>query len=231
MEHPKIRRFFSSGLHYPYIVLFLSLVLVISLSPIFADIGIGAFLLSAFLFLILFAGIYALSERRIPVLIAISIAGCSVTGGILFLAFGMIEGFVLHYGTLIIFYGFMVLVIMSDLFRSKEISNRTISGAVCVYLLIGFIFATAYFLIENLWPCSFAFSGSFFAEPLQAYPKLLYYSFITLTTTGTGDIYPTIDSVRALATLEAICGIFYIAIFITGMISILTVSEKKWEKK
>lgn len=231
MEHPKIRRFFSSGLHYPYIVLFFSLILVIFFSPIFAEIGIGAYLLSGFLFLILFAGIYTLSERRIFLLIAIFIAGFSVAGGILFLAFGMVEGLVLHYGTLIIFYGFMVLVIMSDLLRSREISNRTISGAVCIYLLIGFVFATAYFLIENLWPSSFAFAGSPFSEPLQAYPKLLYYSFITLTTTGTGDIYPTVDSVRALATVEAICGIFYIAIFITGMISILTVREKKWEKE
>jgi voltage-gated potassium channel len=231
MEHPKVCRFFSSGLHYPYVVLFFSLILVIFFSPIFAYIGIGAYLLSAFLFLILFAGIYALSERRIFVLISIFIAACSAAGGILFLAYGMVEGFVLHYGSLIIFYGFMVFVIMSDLFRSREISNRTISGAVCVYLLVGFLFATAYFLIENFWPGSFAFAGSPFSEPLQAYPKLLYYSFITLTTTGTGDIYPMVDSVRALATIEAICGIFYIAIFITGMISILTVRDKKWEKK
>ena len=230
MEHPKICRFFSSGLHYPYIVLFLSLIVVIFFSPLFADTGIGGFLLSAFLFLIFFSGIYTLCERRIPVLIAICIAGCAVAGGILFLAYGMVAGFILQYGSLIVFYGFMALVIMSDLFRSREISNRTISGAICVYLLIGFIFATSYFLIENLWPNSFGFSGSYFSEPLESYPKLLYYSFITLTTTGTGDIYPMVDSVRALATLEAICGIFYIAIFITGMISILTVREKKWEK-
>lgn len=213
----------ESGIHYPYIVLFFSLILVVLFSPIFAHSGLGASLLAGFLLLVLFTGIYALSERRIAVLIAICIAASVIAGVILFIAFGMQYGFFIQYAAMIIFYGLIILVIMSDLFRSSEITNRTISGAVCVYLLVGFVFATAYFLVENLWPGSFAFAGSPFPDPMQAFPKLLYYSFITLTTTGTGDIYPMVDSVRALVTLETICGIFYIAIFITGMISILTV--------
>ncbi len=230
MKFLEKRRRDDEGLHYPYIVLFLSLIVVISLSPLFASPGIGAVLLTAFMFVILFSGIYALCERRVPVLAATCIALGSVAGGILFLGFGIFSGFVLQYALMILFYSFVVFVILFDLLRSDEISSRTISGAVCVYLLVGFVFATAYFLVENLWSGSFAFEWTLFSEPLHAYPRLLYYSFITLTTTGTGDIYPMVDGVRALATLEAILGIFYIAIFITGMISILTVRGRKKEK-
>jgi len=216
-----------SNLQIRYVFLLAALILVILFSPTFAHPGFGSVILATFMFIVLFSGIYAISERRGPVLVTLLVALIAASGGVLYFLFHVQAGFFVHYSAMVIFYIFTILFILTDLFRSKSITGRTITGAICVYLLIGFSFATSYYLMENFLYGSFSLAGSQISDPEYAFPVFLYYSFITLTTTGTGDIYPLIDSARALVTFQVICGIFYIAVFITGMISILSIEGRK----
>ncbi|MDG2155078.1 MAG: ion channel [Gammaproteobacteria bacterium] len=118
----------------------------------------------------------------------------------------------------------LIFCIMSAIFILAEITadlkvdaNRVVGG-ICLYLLIGLVFGIAYTILEALLP------GSFSKMPEQAQSmnsELIYYSYVTLTSVGYGDIVPLRPLVRTIAYLEAIIGVFYMAIMIGSMIGLL----------
>lgn len=97
------------------------------------------------------------------------------------------------------------LAIFAGLWRQLTITVQSITGALCVYLLIGMFFA-------NIDGSVAAFSAhSFFAsEPSPSRSDLAYFSFVTLTTTGYGDFVPAIPLARLLAIVEALIGQLYL---------------------
>jgi len=97
-------------------------------------------------------------------------------------------------------------------------------GAVCVFLLIGVIWAIAYTLLELLAPGSFA--GQAAGPPAGWDSGWLYFSFVTLTTLGYGDILPVSGLARTLAYMEAVVGQFYVAVLVASLVSAY-VSAKK----
>ena len=92
----------------------------------------------------------------------------------------------------------------------------TLSGAVSVYLLIGITFGQLYDLVETLWPGCFV--ANLANGETLGWSQLLFYSFMTLTTVGYGDITPAIDATRSLAILEGTIGVLYVAILIARLI-------------
>jgi hypothetical protein len=89
--------------------------------------------------------------------------------------------------------------------RDHAITLRTMAGVLCVYLLIGSAFAFAYGIV------SVVESGSFFAQqPDGDISDFLYFSFVTLTTTGYGDLTAAQDFGRSLAITEALIGQIYL---------------------
>ena len=87
---------------------------------------------------------------------------------------------------------FLVAVILRTLFLRRAVTGDDVAGALCVYLLIGAAFGHAYALVEGLAPGSFrgdALAGT--AAPANAYLLLTYFSYVTLTTLGYGDITGT----------------------------------------
>lgn len=93
--------------------------------------------------------------------------------------------------------------------------NRLI-GAVCVYLLMALAWAVGYALLALYMDG--AFEGLIGVEFGVIWPELIYFSFVTLTTLGYGDISPVNSLAKALAYLEAVVGQMYIAILIAGLI-------------
>jgi hypothetical protein len=100
-----------------------------------------------------------------------------------------------------------------------RVTLRRVEGAIIVYLLIGFIFAGAYDLIEAAFPDSFAL----LADRVSQYtPRgdVLFFSFVTLTSTGYGDQVPVHPVARAVAILEALTGQLYLAIVLARLVSL-----------
>jgi hypothetical protein len=106
------------------------------------------------------------------------------------------------------------IVIVHSLIRRRVIDLRTVLGAVCVYILIGMI-----------WSFAFAAAGTFDSEQFFAQQSratvadYLYFSFVTLTTTGYGDLTAARGLGRALAVLEALTGQLYLVTVIALLIS------------
>lgn len=116
--------------------------------------------------------------------------------------------------------GFIVIAVWcasSQVIGSNEISANRVIGAVTLYLLFGVLLAIIYAVVEKIVPGSFA--G--LSEPLaQGWSSdWLYFSFVTMTTLGYGDITPVSASARTLAYLQAVFGQFYIAILVAGLVS------------
>lgn len=98
-----------------------------------------------------------------------------------------------------------------------ELDTNRLVGAICVYLLLGVIWALFYSLIDLAVPASFEGIGEGTSKGLNS--DWLYFSFVTLTTLGYGDITPLSATARSLAYMEAIAGQFYVAILVAGLVS------------
>ncbi len=123
-----------------------------------------------------------------------------------------------------IFITLAILLMGNRIFWSKRVQGDTITGGICIYLLLGTLGALLYQIIFTLDPQSF--SGNI--ETLQEgddFSNLLYFSFTTLTTLGYGDIVPHNKVAMILANLEAIIGQMYPAIFIARLVSLYTTEE------
>ena len=118
-------------------------------------------------------------------------------------------------GSLIFYCGIAYAAARQVLF-SGEIELNTIVGTVAVYILLGLIWSVLYLIALEFWPHSF--EGIEYQDWRDNFGITSYFSYITLTTLGYGDISPTIAVTRTLAYLEAITGTFYMAVVVASMI-------------
>ena len=116
---------------------------------------------------------------------------------------------------------FMVLIlILKKIMKVKEITLDTIFGAVNVYLLMGMSFAMIYGLIVSIDPGAIVYGGHGIESEANPLFSLMYYSFVTLTTLGYGDILPISPMAKTVAYLEAVFGVMYMAILVASLVSI-----------
>jgi len=103
-------------------------------------------------------------------------------------------------------------------FGGTLVDRNLLFGAMCVYLLMGLIWAILYGLIFQFLPGSF--NGIEGVDGKAPMDTLLYFSFITLASLGYGDITPVAPLARTLAYLEVISGQLYIAIMLAGLVGL-----------
>jgi hypothetical protein len=99
--------------------------------------------------------------------------------------------------------------------------NR-IAGGISIYMLIGLIWASLYFFLSLVDPQAFNGVSDFRTDDVQllrsTYMDLLYYSYVTLSTLGYGEITPASRAAQSFAYLEAICGVMYIAVLVSALV-------------
>ena len=106
---------------------------------------------------------------------------------------------------------------MKQVAFGTDISANRLFGAVCVYLLLGVIWALTYSIVELAMPGSFSGFAAWSDRGWDS--EWIYFSFVTMTTLGYGDLLPVSATARALAYLQAVFGLFYIAILVAGLVS------------
>jgi hypothetical protein len=113
--------------------------------------------------------------------------------------------------------GFLGALLLARVMRDGRINRNRIMGAIGSYLLIGIVFAQAYRLLAAFVDNAFAIGGV--PADLSAIgARLPYFSFITLTSTGYGDITPLHPYARALATMEALAGNLVLAVLVARLV-------------
>ncbi len=199
-----------------FLFLLISIVLMFTLRPFLEGfIGINV-LVDIFATLILLSGIYAASSSKRVLYIALLIAfptlilywtNTFANLSSLYLASKVFGGF---------FYAFMIVVILNYLFKEKQITTDVIAGAICAYFLIGLMWSSVFAILEFSQPGSFEIPASLHEESFS----FTYYSFVTLTTLGYGDITPITTPARSFSLLEAITGQIYLATLVAKLVAI-----------
>ena len=115
--------------------------------------------------------------------------------------------------------------VLFQVFRAGRITAYRIQGAIVAYLLLGLVWAAAYGAIDHVIPGAFQFPPAPVAAPLEH--GLAYYSFVTLTTLGYGDIVPLHPVARSLSMAEALVGQLYPAILIARLVSMELSSRRR----
>ena len=112
-----------------------------------------------------------------------------------------------------------MLLFRCHLIDVSSVTNTTILAAINAYLCIGLMFAFMYANVALAFPG--AFSGTFMDEPIrQQMEGFIYYSFVTMTTLGYGDITPNTIFAGTLAYAQAIVGQLYVALTIARIVGI-----------
>ena len=97
-----------------------------------------------------------------------------------------------------------------------EITSNSIIGSICIFLLLGLIWTMLYLLVAEFIPDAFAGVEPFNWK--QNLPDYIYFSFVTLTTLGFGDMLPISPLARFLVYMEAVTGVFYMAIVVSSLV-------------
>jgi hypothetical protein len=118
-----------------------------------------------------------------------------------------------HHLILVFLMASSAVVIVREIFSAREVTSDAIKGGVCVYLLAGIAWSYLYNILLTIQPQSFDLALS-----SNVHDDLLYFSFVTLTTVGYGDILPISPLARVCANLEAIVGVLYPTIYIARLV-------------
>ena len=163
---------------------------------------------------LLISGAYAVSQKRATFVIGLSIAipAVLIQWSSYMLALGFLEVIAKLFSS--IFFAYVAVVILNYLFREKKVTADVIYGAVCVYLLIGLVWGAGYSFLELYQPASFEL-GKFSDADLT---RFIYFSYVTMTTLGYGDITPLSSPAQFLSLLEAITGQLYLAVIIARLV-------------
>ena len=197
-----------------FIYLTLALLLLLFASAVVEQYagGYGQGLITASTVLMLIIGVFSIrSERRW------FNTGVGFTAAIVLIAVAenIMDHVGLGYVHLLIMLGFFSLtawLAIQQVLSADTIYRNRISGAICFYLLLGMI----YLLLMRAEPDSFAGIAS--TDWQESYLRMVYFSFITLTTLGYGDISAALPVSRFFVYLEAIVGQFYLAILVASLI-------------
>jgi hypothetical protein len=116
-----------------------------------------------------------------------------------------------------VFQVLVLAVLLLGVHRERTVSADAVAAALCGYLLIGVAFGHAFCLLDEVVPWSFnGLDGN--RNESEKHFLLTYFSFVTLTTVGYGDITPAKDTARSLALVEAVTGQFYLAVLVADLV-------------
>lgn len=125
----------------------------------------------------------------------------------------------------VVFMAFTVVMIVRAVVTARLVTWDTVIGAFAGYVMIGIVWTQVYCAIDLVDPDAFSVAGipgGLRGPPLERQAVLEYFSFATLSTLGYGDVTPLSQPARSLASFEAICGQFYLAVLVAGLIGIRT---------
>jgi voltage-gated potassium channel len=211
-----------SWLRRRFVFLLATLLFMLAVVPFLEGLSSLHTFFNIFLSVVLISAVYALSQKirdfvaavvlAIPMLLSIW-SDYFVHSDALFLI-GRICG--------ILFLAFTIFHILRHIFQQQEITRDTIAGAAAVYLLFALMWAFIYIVLEHLQPGSFATS---LTQTLEERNIFIYFSLVTITTLGYGDIAPVTYIARSLAVLEAVVGQLYLVVLVSWLVG-MYVSKK-----
>lgn len=223
-----------------YAYLFSVLILIFLIAPFLRRGSLAALIFEVLLVAVLLGSLRATWQDRRVVLAAVVLGvGLLASPG-----WGLVEASTLSRLVsslgLIGFLAVVTVALSLDVYRARSVTFGTILGACSIYLLIGMFWFGVFGLIEVAQPDSFSFADTYPADlerraasaPASSAgmymikrAQLFYYTFVTLSTLGYGDIRPVSGVARVYATLAALTGQLFLAILVARLVGIHTAAH------
>jgi hypothetical protein len=212
-----------------YLFLLMSLLLLFFFYPFFVGFNFAPRILGFLFLAILLSSVSAISSNRRSVMVASCLAAVSFVSFVLNQYVDNLILLSVTTSSYCLFFALIAVIVLRHILNVREVTTDTILGAICAYLLLGMVWAMVFSLIETFIPGSFLHGGEsitagFAGSRGPAVSNFIYYSFVTLTTLGYGDITPNSSPAAALSSLEAVTGQLYIAILIARFVALHIVS-------
>ena len=221
----------DAGLTCLLISLFL---LLFVLYPLVEPRTVSQYLLDALALLVLVSGAYSVSDRgRVMLLCVIGLAAATfILQILLYVSPGplLLE---LRVVALMLFLGVVTGAVLYRVLRRGSVTAHRVGGAIAVYLMLGLLWASAYSLVYLRDPASFDLGLPAEATDelgeieTRATGRLVYFSFVTMTTLGYGDVTPRSAAAGNLAVLQALTGQIYLAVILARIVSLLVTGPQR----
>lgn len=208
-----------------FFILFIALLALILVTPLVQGFVGIQMVWNIFLTGILLSGVHAVSGKRRNVYIASLLALPMLVS--VWSEYFVKNNYVVIVGTLcgVVFFAYMIVNILLFIYKQDKVTRDLISGAAVVYLLMAIMWTFIYRVVETVHPGSFAISATDIHERL----RFTYFSLVTITTLGYGDIVPTTGLASSLATLEAVVGQLYLVTTVAWLVGV-RVSQSRERK-
>lgn len=197
----------------------LGLVLLFFAAPFAEQIKGGQMLESSLLTLVLISAVFAVGRRPRVLWLAIFMVTPTVAGKWLHYFWPDSISLVWFLPCVLFFIVFILIQLLHFILIAPRVNGDILCAGIASYLLLGLLWAFAYMLVAQLAPGAFFFDGRIEAAKEMTSFTSVYFSFITLTTVGYGDITPVAGAARMLAALEAMTGTLFVAILISRLVS------------
>lgn len=179
---------------------------------------IGHQMVQAFSVINIVIGIYGFKSEKMWFHTTVGITFSVIFVIVLGVVLELLKLYYVHLLLLFCFYLWAIWLAARQVLFSGEIDANRIVGAICIYLLMGLIWALMYLFIAQAIPGSF--NGIEQSVWYDNFADVAYYSYVTLTTLGYGDISPVAPIARFLVYMEAVVGVFYMAILVASLIGV-----------
>jgi hypothetical protein len=208
----RFRRFSTVGLLISLVVLFIC-------APFVEELKAGDLIVTGLFSLVLLAGVLAVADRKRILIFAIVLVIPAIVGrwinhfrpDVISAAVFLTAGLILT--------AFVVANLLRFVLRAPSVNVEVLCASIAAYLMLGLMWAMAYWLVDQLTPGG-AFSFNTKGPRSMKGFTGFYFSFITLTTVGYGDITPVSRAARWLAAMEAMTGSLYIAVLIARLVAL-----------
>jgi hypothetical protein len=201
-----------------FFYLLAGLLVLIAVGPVLAEsLGVlGVLLAELTLSITLVISLWSLQSSRSVFYVGIGAVVINILATIGWLVFESNPANAVSRVSGLVFLSLSISGALVQVFRQDRVDLNKVVGALCIYLLIGAIFALLFQLLEDFLPGSF--------EGLEGHEgsalpwRFVYFSFVTLSTLGYGDVLPLTIYAETLAVVEAVLGQFYLAILVAGLV-------------
>jgi len=200
--------------------LLIALALLFTCVPFVEEIKGGDLVVSLLLSLVLLSGVFAVADRKRVLVVAIALAIPAIAGRWInhFRPDLVPPSFFLS--AALVLTAFVVMNLLRFVLRASSVNVEVLCASISAYLMLGLMWTMAYWLVDQLTPGgAFSFNTNTGTRSMSGFTGF-YFSFVTLSTVGYGDITPVSKVARMLAAMEAMTGLLYVAVLIARLVSL-----------
>jgi Ion channel len=218
LEHLRFRRFST-------VQLLIALVVLLVSAPFVEELEGGHFILSLLFSLVLIAAVFAVANRKRSLVIALVLAiPAIIARWINQLRPDLVHPTVFLVCALVLL-AFVIGHLLYFVLHAPVVNVEVLCASIAAYLMLGLTWTVAYWLVDQLTPGgAFSFNTTRGAHSMNGFTGF-YFSFITLSTVGYGDITPVSQAARWLAAMEAMTGLLYVAVLIARLVSLYSTAK------